>query len=68
MFPSRHILLIFLMAALSAAGTAHGQSAWYEGFEGMEISWRKAGSDAQYRTLDHRRVQNEAHPATAANG
>ena len=27
----------------------------------MEISWREAGSDAQYRMLDHRRVQNEAH-------
>ncbi len=27
----------------------------------METSWRDAGSDAQYRILDHRRVQNEAH-------
>ena len=26
-----------------------------------EISWRDAGGDAQYRILDHRRVQNEAH-------
>ncbi|MGA2061884.1 MAG: hypothetical protein ABSG67_15470 [Thermoguttaceae bacterium] len=49
------------MSVLTAAGTVHAQTAWYEGFEGAEISWRDAGGDAQYRILDHRRVQNEAH-------
>ncbi|MGA2799420.1 MAG: hypothetical protein ABSE63_17700, partial [Thermoguttaceae bacterium] len=49
------------MSVLTAAGTVYGQTAWYEGFEATEISWRDAGGDAQYRILDHRRVQNEAH-------
>ncbi len=31
----------------------------------METSWRDAGGDAQYRMLDHRRVQNEAHTGNA---
>jgi hypothetical protein len=38
-----------------------GQTAWYEGFEAPEISWRDAGGDAQYRILDHSRVQDQAH-------
>ncbi len=61
MFSPRPIFLLFILSVLTAAGTVHGQTAWYEGFEGAEISWRDAGGDAQYRILDHRRVQNEAH-------
>jgi hypothetical protein len=55
------IFAIFILTAFTAAGTVHGQTAWYEGFEGTEFSWREAGGDAQYRILEHRRVQNEAH-------
>jgi hypothetical protein len=61
MFSLRPIVAVCIVSVLTAAGTLHGQTAWYEGFESAEISWRDAGGDAQYRILDHRRVQNEAH-------
>ncbi len=61
MFSPRPIFVVLILSVLTAAGTLYGQTAWYEGFEGAEISWRDAGGDAQYRILDHRRVQDGAH-------
>ena len=37
------------------------QTAWYEGFEGPEVSWRPAGSNGRYQIDFHRRVPGEAH-------
>jgi hypothetical protein len=53
--------MILILPAILTADRVNAQTAWYEGFEGPEISWRDAGGDGQYRILDHRRVQNEAH-------
>jgi hypothetical protein len=61
MFFPRPSFMILILPVLAAAGTVYAQTAWYEGFEGTDISWREAGANAQYRILDHRRVQNEAH-------
>ena len=44
-----------------AGASAQAQTAWYEGFEGPETSWRPAGGDAQHRMELHKRVQGEAH-------
>ena len=38
-----------------------GQSAWYEGFEGSEPTWKAADADVPYRMRSHQRVQGEAH-------
>jgi|GEM_PF-437810 len=38
-----------------------GRSAFYEGFEGPEVSWQQAGSDAPHRVEYHGRIQGEAH-------
>ena len=55
------------LAAGRAAGpaAAGAQTAWHEGFEGPQTSWRDAGGDAQYRVLQHQRLQQDAH---AGNG
>ena len=45
--------------------SAHGQTAWYEGFEGPQPTWRDAGGDARYRIQQHRRLQSEAHTGGA---
>ena len=38
-----------------------GQTAWYEGFEGADPTWKAVGGDAQYRIEQHERVRGEAH-------
>ncbi len=47
------------MARAQEGGTR--PSAWYEGFEGPQVSWRVLGGDAQYRVEFHARVRDEAH-------
>jgi hypothetical protein len=51
------------------------QSAFYEGFEGPDVSWRAAGGDSRYQFNFHQRVAGEGHTgnqceklAIAANG
>ncbi len=53
--------IFFILAILWTAQAVYCQTAWYESFEGSEISWREVGGNAQYRILDHRRVQGEVH-------
>ena len=50
------LLVINFLAVLTAGNLAFGQSAWYEGFEGPEVSWREAGGDVRYKVLDHQRT------------
>ncbi len=45
----------------ASSGPASAQTAWYEGFEGPQTSWRPAGASVSYRTELHQRVQGEAH-------
>ncbi len=56
-------LAVTLAAALLAgnASVARGQGAWYEGFEGPQVSWREFGGNARYEIVLHQRVQGEAH-------
>src|SRR5271157_56985 len=55
-FPPRSLLLCGFLVVLAAGNSAFGQSAWYEGFEGPEVSWREAGGDVRYKILDHQRT------------
>ena len=48
------------MALATARQTARGQTAWYEGFEGPEASWRPVGGDVRFQLELHERVQDEA--------
>jgi hypothetical protein len=52
-----------LLALGAAAGMAYAQPApgWREDFEGREPSWQRAGNDAEYRVVEHRRLQGDAH-------
>jgi len=59
---SRHRLTAAAVAILlPAAVCAAEPTAWYEGFEGTQTSWRDAGSDARYRIEDHRRTSEAPH-------
>lgn len=50
-----------LLIVLIGGGTpAQAQTAWYEGFEGPETSWRPAGANGRYQAESHGRVQGEA--------
>ncbi len=49
-----------LMVWMLSAASAVAQTAWYEGFEGSEMSWTAAGGDGAYRIESHKRVQGEA--------
>jgi hypothetical protein len=60
-FASMLIAAAAMLAALAGPVAAHGQTAWYEGFEGPQPSWRDAGGDARYRIQQHGRLQGEAH-------
>jgi hypothetical protein len=44
-----------------ASPTRAQQSAWYEGFEGLNTSWTFVGSNAQYQVEHHGRMRGEAH-------
>jgi hypothetical protein len=58
---SQLLSLAILLIALDAGGAiALGQSAWYEGFEGPQPSWRADG-DVRYRIERQQRVQGQAH-------
>jgi hypothetical protein len=48
------------LVAICAVG-ARGQSAWYEGFEGPNPSWREVGGDMSFRVERHQRIRGEAH-------
>jgi len=53
---------VALLVAVSVGNSvAHGQSAWYEGFEGPQTTWRDAGGDGPYRIDLHKRLRGEAH-------
>lgn len=49
-----------LIGLIGGAPAALAQTAWYEGFEGPEPSWRPAGSNSRYQAEFHGRVQGEA--------
>ncbi len=55
-FLVRFLFMLSFIAVLAAGGLAFGQSAWYEGFEGPDVSWRDAGGDVRYKILDHGRT------------
>ncbi|MCC6123698.1 MAG: hypothetical protein IT426_01945 [Pirellulales bacterium] len=55
-FLTRSLLLINFLAVYATGSLAFGQSAWYEGFEGAEASWREAGGDVRYKILDRGRT------------
>ena len=50
-----------LVAVLATGAAARAQTGWQEGFEGQEGSWRDAGGNAQFRVLQHQRLQGIAH-------
>jgi hypothetical protein len=50
------LLMLAGVLALASARITCGQSAWYEGFEGMDVSWRPASGDVRYRVLEHQRI------------
>jgi hypothetical protein len=52
----RFLLILIFLAVLTAGQLAFGQSAWYEGFEGKDVSWHEAGGDVRYKILDHART------------
>jgi hypothetical protein len=51
-------LTIIQLAVLAAGDLAFGQSAWYEGFEGPEVSGHEAGGDVRYKILGHQRTKD----------
>lgn len=53
--------MTILTPLVASTGTLCAQSAWYEGFEGPQASWRDAGGSARYRVDAHQRIQGEAH-------
>ena len=60
------IPLAALVAALAVGRTAVAEpSAWFEGFEGPQPSWRLLGGNAQYHVEFHQRIRGEAHGAEA---
>ncbi len=56
---SRLLFAFYLM--VQGAQAALGQSAWYEGHEGRETSWREAGGNANYKIERHARVGDQTH-------
>ncbi len=53
----RLLLMAAVLAILvSRAPIARGQTAWYEGFESPQTSWRPAGGDVAYRIEQHQRI------------
>ena len=59
-FLARSLLPIHFLAVFAAGNLVFGQSAWYEGFEGPEVSWREFRGDVRYKVLDHKRT-GDAH-------
>ena len=59
--PGRILAIAVLASVVAGGGTARGQTAWYEGFEGPETSWRPESADASYRLDLHQRIRGQAH-------
>ncbi|MGW8258428.1 MAG: hypothetical protein ACWGMZ_13160, partial [Thermoguttaceae bacterium] len=57
----RWFCAVLVLAVCTATATLYAQTAWFEGFESPEISWRDAGASATYQILQHSRIQNDAH-------
>ncbi len=58
---------VTLAVALQAwAVSGRADTAWTEGFEGPNVSWREAGSDVQYRIVRHERVPASGRNKTGA--
>jgi hypothetical protein len=53
---TRLLLSLSVLAVFAARNSAFGQSAWYEGFEGPDVTWRTASGDVRYRVLGHQRT------------
>lgn len=53
-------LALFAWLAVCAAWGA-APTAWYEGFEGAEVSWRPAGGNASAHVAIHQRDRGQAH-------
>lgn len=53
--------VVLLVATLLAPAGSHAQTGWSEGFEGPTPTGRDAGGNAQYRVLQHQRLQQDAH-------
>ncbi|NUQ64025.1 MAG: hypothetical protein HUU20_16230 [Pirellulales bacterium] len=59
---TRLIFFTALSAALAFCDrAARGQTAWYEGFEGPQPSWRQAGGNLLFRVEQHQRLHGDAH-------
>jgi hypothetical protein len=62
----RPIAVALLVAIAVWPRSAFAQSAWYEGFEGLQASWQAGASDVHYRITDHQRARGEAHTGQAS--
>lgn len=54
-------LLLLCVPSDSSAQFPGDRSAFYEGFEGPEVSWHQAGADTPHRIEFHGRIRAEAH-------
>ncbi|MEN6448940.1 MAG: hypothetical protein ABFC96_00475 [Thermoguttaceae bacterium] len=63
---ARHpIIAAAVLASVLAAANTMAQAPWREGFETAgPPTWREAGADAQYRIVNHQRLQQDAHTGT----
>jgi hypothetical protein len=53
--------MVFGVALALSSANVRGQSAWYEGFEGPQTSWRPAGGNGRFQIELHQRTRGEAH-------
>ncbi len=60
-FVSWTIVVTAILLANSVCAGVRGQNAWYEGFEGPNVSWCYAGGNVRHQTERHKRVQEQAH-------
>lgn len=56
----RLVALVLTLALTLSGRVAWGQGAWYEGFEGPQVSWQPAGGSGRFQTELHQRVRGEA--------
>ncbi|MBN2293462.1 MAG: hypothetical protein JXM70_13615 [Pirellulales bacterium] len=60
--PGRFIAIIVVTGLTAFCPlVALGQSAWYEGHESNETSWREAGGNAHYQVQQHNRTGDQSH-------
>jgi hypothetical protein len=60
-YASMPLVFLLLWGLCAPTQRAQAQTAWSEGFEGPDPSWREVGGDARYRVLQHQRVRGQAH-------